>query len=393
MTGKRYFVLTLALCAVAAAPVVALNLVLGDRSLGDPETTRLASEWQQATRGVTYSPPIVNNHAFKTLRLNDRLPEINAVVFGASSAFGITEAMFPPGIRPYNFSQSGNPLAAYLGEAQYLRSHHRGRIKWLVIPFDWSIGFLFEKGAPVAVDLAPQTAVAAGATPSPPFHLKLLDAVSYPKIEILGSIVRDAWRAPDKWRSIRSAFFEKASDEYLCPDGSRAKDFDVLYRGKCSGFYYDGSNTFAAWKRIRSEEVASRVLIAAGPSSKYAQSLAATGGEPNGAFLDAAAHLDRELKRAGGGVIVLLPPLIPGLEDALARARHSGASLARVKRTLKEWSAREGVALLDAGRSERFGCQPLEFLDEHHALKECYEKVFAGFWRDRAGVSGPPAAR
>src|SRR5687768_7554010 len=110
VTGKRYFLLTLSLCAAVLAPAVALNVVLGEHSLGDPETTRQASEWQQATRGVTYSPPIMDNRAFKTLRLHDRLPEINALVVGASSVFGITESMFPEGMKIYNFSQAANPL-------------------------------------------------------------------------------------------------------------------------------------------------------------------------------------------------------------------------------------------------------------------------------------------
>ena len=385
MTGKRYFLLTLSLCAAVLAPAVALNVVLGDRSLGDPATTREASEWQQATRGVTYSPPIMNNHAFKTLRLHDRLPEINALVAGASSVFGITEAMFPEGMKIYNFSQAANPVAHYLGEAQYLSRHYPQRIKWLVIPFDWSIGFLFEQGTPAEVDLSPKTAVVAARTLEPPLYSKLLDALSYPKMVNLATVFRDALRARDKWKALKQVFLEKSSDEYTCPDGARAKDFDVLYRGKCGGFYYDGSSTFSAWKQIRAEDVQSRVLVAAGPSSKYSQSLNATGGRPNAAFLDATARLNSELRQAGGGVIVVLPPLIPGLEDLLSRASHSSASLARLKQTLREWAGRERVVLLDAGRSERFGCEPLEFMDEHHPLKECYRKVFARFWHEYRG--------
>ena len=80
MTGKRYVLVTLSLFAAVLAPGVTLNLLLGNRALGSPEVTRLASEWQQATRGVTYSPPITSNGPFKILRLHDRLPEINAVV-------------------------------------------------------------------------------------------------------------------------------------------------------------------------------------------------------------------------------------------------------------------------------------------------------------------------
>ena len=37
--------------------------------------------WQQATRGITYAPPLSANRPFKTARLYDRLPEINAMIF------------------------------------------------------------------------------------------------------------------------------------------------------------------------------------------------------------------------------------------------------------------------------------------------------------------------
>src|SRR5687767_11166879 len=245
--------------------VLALNLLLGQRSIGSPEVTRAASDWQQATRGVTYSAPIMNNHAFKVLRLHGRMPDLNAVVFGASSAFGITGDMFPVEIRAYNFSQSGNSVASYLAEAAWVRDHFDGRIKWYFIPLDWSIGFVFEQAAPGSVDLDPAVVLKGMTALDPPLHSKVLDALSLPKIASLGSILLDVMRSAEKWKAFRQVFFEQAGDEYRCPDGSPAKDFDVLYRGKCGGFYYDGSSRFLAWKQIRAQEVRQRTLMAAAP--------------------------------------------------------------------------------------------------------------------------------
>ena len=388
MTGKTYFFLTLSLCAAVLAPAIALNLALGDRSLGSAEVTKMASHWQQTTRGVTYSPPIMSNRPFKTLRLHDRLPEINAIVFGASSAMGITDAMFPENMRVYNFSQSGNVLASSLGEAQYIRAHFSDKIKWLIIPFDWSIGMVFEKDAPNKLDLSAEAALRGTGLQEPPLHRKLLDTLSLPKVANLGSVLLDVARSTEKWRTFRQVFFETSGDEYACPDGSRAKDFDILYRGKCGGFYYDGSSRFSAWKQIRAAEVKQKVLAASMPSSKYSQALQSTNGRPNMAFLDLVARLDRDLKQAGGMVIVILPPLIPGLEELLGTAPHSAANLTRLKSILSAWAEKERIVVLDAGRSERYGCKPLEFLDEHHAMRECYQKVFDRFWRDyRRGMA------
>ena len=88
----------------------------------------------------------------------------------------------------------------------------------------------------------------------------------------------------------------------------------------------------------------------------------------------------------------MVPPLAPGLEEALSRTAHSGAWLRATKNALESWSVREGLVLLDAGRSERFGCTLTEFIDPHHALPECYRKVFSRFFAARPRLSAPSAA-
>jgi hypothetical protein len=388
MTGKTYLLVTLSLLAAVLAPGVGLNLMLGSRAMGGAEITRMASDWQQQTRGVTYSPPIINNGPFKILRLHDRLPEINALVFGSSSVMGITAAMFPEHFRIYNFAEAGNGLRSSIGEAESARANFGDRIRLIVIAVDWSIGFLFASGEPHAFDLSREAALKMAPVPEAPFYLRLADALSLPKVENLGAVLLEVARSGDKVRTFRQIFFEPSGDEYVCPDGSRAKDFDILYRGKCGGFYYDGSSRFSAWKRIRANEVQQLVLAGSTSNSKYALSLQSTKGNPNPVFLDRIARLNREMSRAGGMVIVLVPPLIPGLEERLSKAQPSGANLRRMRDALSGWAQREKLILIDAGTSERFGCQPLEFLDEHHAMRECYEKVFDRFWRDyRRGLA------
>ncbi len=60
--------------AAVLLPVLALNYILGLKSLGGAAAVAPASAWQQATRGVTYAPPLSNNRPFKSARLFDRLP-------------------------------------------------------------------------------------------------------------------------------------------------------------------------------------------------------------------------------------------------------------------------------------------------------------------------------
>ena len=57
----RYALLFIAACAAVLLPVVVLNYLLGLRSFGGNDVVREASRWQQATRGITYAPPLSAN--------------------------------------------------------------------------------------------------------------------------------------------------------------------------------------------------------------------------------------------------------------------------------------------------------------------------------------------
>ncbi len=72
----------------------------------------------------------------------------------------------------------------------------------------------------------------------------------------------------------------------------------------------------------------------------------------------------------------------------LEKRRDSGRFLARTKLILGEWARREGLVLVDAGASERFDCKTTEFIDPHHALPACYNKIFGRFWKDYFSASG-----
>ena len=63
--------------------------------------------------------------------------------------------------------------------------------------------------------------------------------------------------------------------------------------------------------------------------------------------------------------------------------------LARTKASLDTWARRHQVSIVDAGASERYGCTSVEFVDEHHAYPECYQRVLQRYFRDLdAGRAG-----
>jgi hypothetical protein len=380
----RFLAVLLVLCGSVLAVILALNLLLGERALGSPEVTRMASEWQQRSKGVTYAPPTTHTRAFKILRLADRLPEINGVVLGSSTLMGITEGLFPPPLRVYNFSLTANPTAAITAEAEYLARRHGDRVRWMLIGLDWPIGMIYYDFKVPDFDLSRDNAGAHAAPRDVALHRRLADALSYPRVVNLAKALRHVATAADPVANFRGTFLDIAGPEYRCAEGVPARDFDVVNRGLCLGFRYDGSWTFGGEKRLTTQRSAVLARAAAAPSSKFSRFLCQSRGEPNREYLERLAAVAQRQAGAGGRALFYLPPLIPGMERYMMEVPQSKACLDRTRDVLDGWARASGVTVIDAGQSERYGCLPAEFLDEHHAYPECHARVFERFRRDEA---------
>ena len=373
MSPRAYIAWVVGGCLALLAPVLILNLMLLANDQRH-DKNRLASRWQQESGGVTYAPPITSNRAFKTLRLADRLPEINTLVFGSSTAMSITADALPPELRTYNFAQSGNPLLSVIGEATYVITHFGDHVRWLVIPVDWSIGFVYQSGAPYSADLSPGKVAPPSALP---LATRMREALSLPRISTLAGILREIAVTKDRAALARHFFTDAAGDQYPCAEGGTARDFDVTFRGQCAGFRADGSATFADQKRISAVTAAGVIAQAASASSQYARALDRTAGQPDAELLNHLSALLKQARAQGIRVVFYLPPLIPGLDARLAASAHSGEKLRRTKAVLAQWAKQQQTVIFDAGASEQYGCTATEFIDAHHALPVCYRKIMA----------------
>lgn len=389
MMHKRYLLWMLLLCALTLLPAITLNLVLLKNEGDIKAMSFAASDWQQRTHGITFTPTLGNNGFFKTLRLNDRLPEIDTVIFGASTAMTIDNDMLPKGWQLYNFTQSGSPVRNSIAQAEYLLAH-APQIKHYIIMMDWSIDYIYEPEAPSEVDLSrPDRTLSLQQEKTPSWGTLLLEASSYPRMSKLWQILRSVARAPDPSRAFREYFLQLSSDEYRCPDGkSLGKDFGVYNRGACNGFRYDGSATFSDYTRV---DTAPALLVGAtSSSSMYAHALQHTHGTPNQLLLDRLANIHTALQARGGKLILISPPLLPGMESAFLHHPGLAPYLLTTQRILKEWATANHLSWFDFSRSEQFGCETNEFLDPHHATQSCYQKIFTPFWQTARNPDGSP---
>lgn len=389
---KRFFWVVLACFGVTLLPIFAMNLILLNATLGNNHKTLLASQWQQLTQGVTYSPTLLDTHLFKTLRLNDRMPEINTVVLGSSTAMGVTQQSLPSMMRLYNYAQSSHSLNASINEAEWLMAE-TDNIKYFIIPLDWAFGWIYMGGGQANIDISAAAAMQeVQLAARTPLQDRMRDAVSYPRIVNLMEILKTILRGQDGLAIFRGYFLQESSDEYLCADGSLARDFDIEHRGSCTGFRYDGSATFADREPVKDAQAL--IEAATALNSIYATNLIKRKGRPNPEFLRRLASLARQAERKGGKLLLFIPPLLPGMENAFIRHPVLSPYLMQTKQILSDWARRENVVIFDAGQSERNGCAASEFVDQHHALSNCYDKVFSGFWNmhtriDDSNISWP----
>lgn len=382
---RRYLGVFLAALGVALAFVLSLNLLLGDRGLGNLQSTRAASQWQQATRGVTYAPPVGNAAPFKKLRLADRLPQINAVVLGASTLMGVRQQVLPATWRIYNLTVTGNATAGIAGEARYIATHWPQQIKWVLAGLDWSVGNLYAPGTVGEGDLSSGSVDRAYTENVIPLRKRVEDALSWPRVANLAAMLGAAVKNPNIINALQQTFFDIGGAQYACADGAHstvARDFDVINRGLCRGYRDDGSWTFANDARLSPAQAATLSAAAAAPSSKYTQHLCARNGEPNAAYLQHFGETAQRFTAQGGAMIFILPALMPGMENALLQVPRWKTCLEHTKSVLDAWARQFQVRIIDAGASERYGCLSHEFTDEHHAYAECYQRVLQRFFRD-----------
>lgn len=392
MASSKRYLYWLAICfAATLLPILSLNLLLAQHSLDSNSQVLAAADWQNERRGIAFIPVGAGIGQFKAIRLHDSLDAINGVVLGSSTSMSIAASQFPPPVRIYNYAKTANPLLSSIGEAEYL-VENISQIRWLIIPLDWSIdsliGALYQPGTPHLASIPnPRANTPNGGNAAASWPAQVLDALSYPRIESLYRIIKDILGAADRGSAFRQYFLQAASDEYRCPDGAFAKDFSTQMRGQCAGLRYDGSFDYAsAYGSVLNPQF--QILSALIDGSIYSKSLLKNGGAPNEASLQHVADVARKAHAKGGGVILFMPPLLPGMEAEFLKKPQYGEALKQTKEALRSWAQRENLVILDAGQSERFGCLASEFIDQHHAKTECYTKAWDFFWKQVARASG-----
>jgi len=351
-----------------AALLVWINAAISGK-MNEPALIERAVEWQKRSKGVAVIP-IPLEDKFKFSQHNDLSTMIQLAVLGSSTVMSVFYDEFDS--RMYNFSVSSNGLHASIGQAQYLLDNY-SNIKFMFISFDWALGYPFTPTEPTSAASFRRSdenwfnAHRSGLRRS----LSTTQAL-FTVSQLQTSLANDAGL------SFLGELLGLTVVETRCPTGERVAYFGTWFPG-CGGFYPDGSSRLQTFMQPLDPRRASDILQEAlGASSPYRAVLRLTSGEPSRIYLDHLARFSASLKARGGRLVLLLPPLIPGLESGIAAAGPDARALRKMKSALSSWAEANDVAIIDGGRSEDVGCDASEFVDAHHTLSSCFKKPFVG---------------
>jgi hypothetical protein len=337
--------------------------------LNEPAQFARAVQWQRQTQGRVYVS-VPGERGFKFSLPEEIAREIEIAVLGSSTVMPISSDILHKPM--YNFSLSGSSLGSSIRLARYLIERYQN-IKIIMVGYDWALTFPFTP---------PDVQLALPDVPAPPktdaqFMTTvsgLQQSLSSTQALFTASQFRISFRN-DAGLSFVGQLFGKAVVETRCQTGERLAYFGA-FRPGCPGFFPDGSIRFETYLMPFDPNTDPALLVqqALNIPRYYGNALRLTNGEPNKDYLEHLAQLSTSLKARGGRLVLVLPPLIPGFERALASG-SDGASLRKLKSALSTWAQANNSDLIDGGRAEDEGCHPGEFIDAHHAITSCYSKV------------------
>lgn len=333
-----------------------------------------ASDWQDKSQGLTkigFANGVEKIYKLDRIRkIINQKKDVNTIVFGSSTSETIKSSMFPQNQKVYNFSQSANPTPALVSELEALVEYEG--FSYFVVPFDWALARL-QSGTYFDLWKTPRSR-------SVPWGSMMRDSLTSSKVKMLLSKFWSICTANNRYETFKEILFLSKVEnkvEYACPDGNIERSYDVSLP-KCSGFYPDGSRNYSNYKKpLDKQSVTDSSLLLAVP--KYQGLIPKR--VPSELF-NRLSKIIKKVKDKKGDIFFYLPPLLPGLEKKLLESQ-SGSRIIELKNEIHKFALENEVQVIDAGQSEKFGCEASDFIDTHHAIHTCYEKILPQFHKKR----------
>ena len=309
--------------------------------------------WQIENRGVVGITVNISSE-YKQRMLEWRLAkkDVDTIILGSSTAMGIKGEMFKNHI-VFNGATNSNVLYYTTAVAKY-HSKHTNSIKNIIIGFDWAIGLPYWKYAAIKHDPLKKKKKK---------HIELIDkikdAVTYQRVKIILS------------NEIDSLLAEPIA-QYRCPHEDTIgtdKFFKTDQPKSCHGFRFDGSAVFPGLPMSEKKWID----YLENGLKEYQKQFDKNLGTIDLQYLNDFKEINQNLQEKGGKLIILIPPLIPKATVTMEQVAKK-IYMTKLERLLA-FAKQNNIMIINASKSEEFGCEYNDFLDAHHAFPSCYKKI------------------
>jgi len=338
---------TIVLMALAIFYIIHTTFAMEENS-----NYKKAFMWQEKHKGVVgITVNIASEYKQRMLEWRISRKNLDTIILGSSTVMGITSDMFKNhGV--FNGATNSNILFYTIAVAKY-HSKHSNNVKNIIIGYDWALGLPYR---PYQEIIHNPTIKKKKDTP---MLDKIKDAVSYQRVKIvLENVV-------DKFSSDTDA-------QYTCPTENTIGTDQFFKTDKpksCRGYRFDGSAIFPnrhitknEWTDILKNEL-----------EKYQKQFDTYLGTIDKRYLNDFKEINQNLKEKGGKLIILIPPLLPEVTTTLEHIAKQ--SYTKKLHKLLSFTKDNNITILNASKSEEFGCTYNDFLDTHHAFPSCYKKI------------------
>ncbi|MEM9003741.1 MAG: hypothetical protein AAGE59_09485 [Cyanobacteria bacterium P01_F01_bin.86] len=375
---KKYLYFVLSITFVIVAPISAVNYVLGMQYWNNAGLARTANTWQNETKGIA-NLPANQIKLYKHYQFESKAKQVSAVVLGSSTIYPISGDMIENKKQLFNASYPTNRTSSVLRQAEYIQEHF-DNINLFILEINWVLGYLTQNRNSKSYERLIQDAQASEV----PAHVLLKDSITMTRFNDLLDLFEKQKKIYEQANEEDEIAFRWIFNEYECTTGQIAKDFSTRFMGTCDGFDDDGAATYFGRQHAKVNNNRHRQILKKALAGKFQfyNHLSDNKRKPNKQLLDSLTKLALEFEGQGKQVVFLMPPLLPNFEKSLLANPTTAANLSEIKEAVFNWAAENNLNLIDAGQSENFDCVPSDFIDGHHATRECFDKVFASQHRE-----------
>ena len=347
-----HFIVTVITITILLIVLSIFYIVNTTFSMEEESNYKKAFIWQVNHKGVVgITVNISSEYKQKMLEWRLAKNDVDTLILGSSTVMGIKEDMFEHHV-VFNGATNSNPLYYTIPVAKY-HSTHTKSIKNIMISFDWALGLPYWPYKEITHNPIIESKTDIN------LIAKIKDAVSYQRVKIILSNLIDHLLA-------------NPISQYKCPteDTIGTDQFFKTEQPKsCHGFRFDGSAVFPG-TQITEKQWQDDLKNGLG---KYQKEFDTNLGTVDVRYLNDFKEIDETLKRKGGRLIIHIPPLIPNattIIEHLAKETY----IKKMNRLLA-FTKENNITILNASKSEEFGCVYNDFLDSHHAFPSCYKKI------------------